>query len=180
MGGLIFLCSYSFWRWSNYFLSSWRVTVLDPGGINIFLFMQFSPLCGLSCLHFYQEWNFQPLWKVKRLEQFTSWKVRVPDCVFLWKIWTPICAYTHTHTQLCTHTFIHKNTCTKTSAITRLSGWLCGGVVWCGVVRCVVVVVSLSLVFSNLKLVRSKGFFRWTSEARDNLMWTIFGKQNCR
>ena len=37
-------------------------------------------------------------------------------------------------------------------------GWL---VVWCGVcVWCVVVVVSLSLVFSNLKLVRSKGFFR--------------------
>ena len=41
--GLIFLCSYSFWRRSNYFLSSWRVTVFDPGGINIFLFMQFFP-----------------------------------------------------------------------------------------------------------------------------------------
>ena len=47
----------------------------------------------------------------------------------------------------------------KTSAITRLSGWLCGWVVWCGVVRCVVVVVSLSLVFSNLNLVRSRVSF---------------------
>ena len=74
---------------------------------------------------------------------------------------TDMCIYTYTYTIM--YTYIHKNTCTKTSAITRLSGWLCGGVVWCGVVRCVVVVVSLSLVFSNLKLVRSKGFF-----ARDN------------
>ena len=47
LGGLIFLCSYSFWRRSNYFLSSWRVTVFDPGGINIFLFMQFLPLCEI-------------------------------------------------------------------------------------------------------------------------------------
>ena len=71
----------------------------------------------------------------------------------------------HVHIHIRIHNYVHihsfiKNTCTKTSAITRLSGWLCGGVVWCGVVRCVVVVVSLSLVFSNLKLVRSKGFFR--------------------
>ena len=122
LGGLIFLWNYSFWRRSNYFLSSWRVTVFDPGGINIFLFMQFFPLCGLSCLHFYQEWNVQPLWKVKRLEQYTSWKVRVPDCVFSWEILTPTCAYAHTHTQLRTHTFI-KNTCSKTNACTRLGGW---------------------------------------------------------
>ena len=40
------------------------------------------PVRGLSCLHWYQEWNIQPLWKVKGLEQYTSWKVRVPDCVF--------------------------------------------------------------------------------------------------
>ena len=34
--------------------------------------VQFLPLCGLSRLHFYQEWSVQPLWKVKRLEQYTS------------------------------------------------------------------------------------------------------------
>ena len=68
---------------------------------------------------------------------------------------TDMCIYTYTYTYTIMYTYIHKNTCTKTSAITRLSGWLCG---W--VVLCVVVVVSLSLVFSNLKLVRSKGFFR--------------------
>ena len=49
---LISLCSYSFWRRSNFFLSSWRVTVIDPGGINIFWFTVL-PLCGLSCLHFF-------------------------------------------------------------------------------------------------------------------------------
>ena len=47
LGELIFFCSYSFWRRSNYFLSSWRVTVFDPGGINIFWFMHFSPLCEI-------------------------------------------------------------------------------------------------------------------------------------
>ena len=45
---------------------------------------------------------------------------------------TDMSIYTYTYTILYTH--IHKNTCTKTSAITRLSGWLCGWVVWCVVV----------------------------------------------
>ena len=39
---LISVCSYSFWRRSNYFLSSGTVAVFDPGGINIFLKYSFS------------------------------------------------------------------------------------------------------------------------------------------
>ena len=89
---------------------------------------------------------------------------------------TDICTHTYTHIhKLCTHTFtkIHLH------IHVRVRGWVAGGVVWCGVVWCgvvrgVVVEVSLSLVFSTLKLVRPKGFFRWTSEARSNPMWTIF------
>ena len=85
--------------------------------------------------------------------------ISVPDCVFFVRnMNTDMCIYTYTFTIM--YTYIYKNTCTKTSACTRLGGWLCGWVVWCGVVRCVVVEVSLSLAFSNLKLVRSKGFFR--------------------
>ena len=84
--------------------------------------MQFFPLCGLSCLHLYPEWNIQPLWKVKGLEQYTLWKVR-----FFREV------YTHTYTHTRTHTF-PKKTCTKTCACARLGGWLCGRVVWCGVV----------------------------------------------
>ena len=45
-----------------------------------------------------------------------------------------MCIYTYTYTIM--YTYIHKNTCTKTSAITRLSGWLCGWVVWCSAVCC--------------------------------------------
>ena len=49
----------------------------------IFFFdIQFFPLCGLSCLHLYLECSIQPLSKVKGLEQYTSWKVRVPDRFF--------------------------------------------------------------------------------------------------
>ena len=44
---------------------------------------------------------------------------------------TDMCIYTYTYTIM--YTYIQKNTCTKTSAITRLGGWLCGWVVWCGV-----------------------------------------------
>ena len=46
----------------------------------------------------FQEGNFQPLWKVKGLERYTSWKVRVPDCVFLEK-------YEHRHVHI--HIHIH-------------------------------------------------------------------------
>ena len=48
---LIGLCSYSFWRRSNYFLSSWTVAVFDPRGTVIFMMYSFFPLRGLSCLH---------------------------------------------------------------------------------------------------------------------------------
>ena len=80
-GRLISICSYSFWRRSNYFLSSWTVAVFDLGGILFFLWYTVFPLCGLSCLHFFGEGNIQPLWKVKGFEQYTSWNLRVPDCV---------------------------------------------------------------------------------------------------
>ena len=156
LGGIISICSYSFWRRSNYFLSSWRVTVFDPGGINIFLFMQFSPLCGLSCLHFCQDGQIQPFWKVRCLEQYTSWKVRVPETVFLWEIWTPTFTHTHTHTQLCTHTFMNIHVQKQV----RLRGWVVGcvvgwcGVVWCGAVCCcrgVLVLGILKLEIGKIK-----------------------------
>ena len=41
--GLISICSYSFWRRPNYFLSSLTVAVLDPGEIMIFFDIQFFP-----------------------------------------------------------------------------------------------------------------------------------------
>ena len=61
---------------------------------------------------------------------------------------TDMCIYTYTYTIM--YTYIHKNTCTKTSAITRLSGLLCG---WCGVVWCSAVCCCRGvLVFGILKL----------------------------
>ena len=72
---------------------------------------------------------------------------------------TDMCIYTYSYTIM--YTYIYKKymyiyICVY--AVGWLVGWsCCCGVVWCGVV---VVVVSLSLVFSHLKLVRSKGFFR--------------------
>ena len=38
----------------------------------------------------------------------------------------------------------------------------------------------LSTFFSNLKMGKIQGFFRWTSGARDNPTWANFGKQNWR
>ena len=122
--------------------------------------MQFFPPCGLSCLHLYPEWNIQPLWKVKGLEQYTLWKVR-----FFREV------YTHIHIHIHVHIHFQKKHVPKH---VRVRGWVVGCVVrWCGVVWCVDVLVSFSLVFSNLKLVISKGFFRRTSEARDNATWEI-------
>ena len=99
--------------------------VFDPGGIIHILFMQF-------CARVHEEGHFQPWWKVKGLEQYTSWKLRVPDCFFVEK-------YEHqlVHIHIHRHSFykyMYKNTCTSSCACTRLGGWLCGWVVWCGVV----------------------------------------------
>ena len=44
LGRLIFLCSYSFWRRSNYFLSSWKVTVLTRAE-SIFFYLCSFPRC---------------------------------------------------------------------------------------------------------------------------------------
>ena len=84
---------------------------------------------------------------------------------------TDMCIYTYTYTIM--YTYIHKYTFTKTSAITRLSGWLCGWVVWCGV-------VSLSLVFSNLKLVRSRVSFGEPLKHVITLCGQFLVSQNCR
>ena len=48
--GLISLCSYSFWRRSNFFTVEW-LQFLIRAELFIFLFTVF-PLCGLSCLRF--------------------------------------------------------------------------------------------------------------------------------
>ena len=73
---------------------------------------------------------------------------------------TDMCTYTYTYISM--YTYIHKNTCTKTSAITRLSGWLCGWVVWCVVVVVVVVVCCcrgvLVLGILNLEIGKIQGF----------------------
>ena len=68
-----------------------------------------------------------------------------------------MCIYTHIHNYV--HIHVQKQVRVRGCCLCGWVVWL-GGVVWCGVVWCVDVVVSLSLVFSNLKLVRSKGFFR--------------------
>ena len=70
--------------------------------------------------------------------------------------------YTHIHIHIHTHIHVHINFQQKhVPKHVRVRGWVVGCVVgWCGVVWCVDVLVSFSLVFSKLKLVRSKGFFR--------------------
>ena len=61
-------------------------------------------------------------------------------------IYTHIHNYAHIHFQ----TYMYQNMCVYAVGV----GFVVG---WCGVVWCVDVLLSLSLVFSNLKLVRSKG-----------------------
>ena len=132
------------------------VAVFDPGRI-FFFCLQFCAR-GLSRPHLYQEWNIQPLWKVKGFEQYTSWKARVPDRVFREKRAknvTPTCTYTHTHTHTdtntcaCTCVFVFFFFCCLVLCHVVFRAWLVGwvvGWVWCGVVwsgRHVVVVVVL-------------------------------------
>ena len=48
--------------------------------VELFLFEMYSfPVRGLSCLHLIIK---KGTFKHQGLEQYTSWKVRVPDCVF--------------------------------------------------------------------------------------------------
>ena len=54
----------------------------------------------------------------------------------------------HVHVHIHINNYVHTFIKIHVQKQVRVRGWLCG---W---------VVSLSLVFSNLKLVRSKGFFR--------------------
>ena len=123
LGGLISICSYSFWRGSNYFLSSWRVTVFDPGGINIFLFMQFFPAVRfvMSTL-FLLSREHSTIVEGQALGTVHIMEDRVPDYV-----------YRRTHT--CTHAY----TCTCVSlfffccVVPLVVGW--GWVGWSGVCR---------------------------------------------
>ena len=87
----------------------------------------------------YWEGNFQPLWKVKGLEQYTSSKVRVPECVLLEK-------YEHQHVHTHIHIFhvrlhihVRVRVClcvfllcgTVSCCVPRVVGWVVGW--WCGV-----------------------------------------------
>ena len=97
----------------------------------------------MACLHLYQEWNIQPLWKVNGLEQYTSWKVRVPDCVFSVRIdqkVTPTCTYAHTDT--CTCVCVRVCLSLLCGAVSRrVSRVVVGWVFGCGAVRCGVCVL---------------------------------------
>ena len=92
--------------------------------------MQFSPLCGLSCLHFCQDGQSQPFWKVRCLEQYTSWKVRVPDFVYRYR-------YSYTYTYTYTYTYKYMYTCKNVYVCVFVFFFFvvvwCRGVVWCGV-----------------------------------------------
>ena len=157
-GGVIFLCSYSFWRRSNYFFKQLKgYSFLTRAESIFFFYAVFPAVWSVMSTLLSRRTNStilegQMLGTVHIMEGTCS-RLRF----FVRNVNTDMCIYTYTYTIM--YTYIHRYTCTKTSAITRLSGWLCGWVVWCGVVRCVVVVVSLSLVFSNLKLVRSRVSF---------------------
>ena len=137
---LISVCSYSFWRQSIFFKAVEGLQFLTWA--DFFSYTVFA-LCGLSCLYLYKEWNTQPLWKVKGLEQYTSWKVRVPDCVFREK-WaksdtdmfmnTDMYIYTYRCMYMCVYVslFFCVVSYRVVSCVARRC-WL-GGWVWCGVI----------------------------------------------
>ena len=117
-----------------------------------FLFFDYTdfPAWFVTSTLCYLEGNVLPLWKVKGLEQYTSWKVRVPECFLLEK-------YEHQHVHTHIHIFhvrVHVNvrvhvclcvflmcgvvSCRVPRVVGWLGGWvvgwLVGWVVGCGVV----------------------------------------------
>ena len=72
--------SFLFWRRSNIFkqLNGCSFSL----GWNYYFLIYSFPARGLSCLHFSQRMERSTMWKVKGFFNRTSWKVRVPDCVF--------------------------------------------------------------------------------------------------
>ena len=136
-----------------------------------FFYLQFCAR-GLPRPHFViRRIFFQPLWNVKGLERYTSWKVRVSDYVFREKyvhIQTHTYIFKYMYIYMCVYvcTYLYKymyiymcmyvcvfffffccvlpcHVVCRASLIGWLSGW-----VWCGVVCCcrhVVVVVVLVL-----------------------------------
>ena len=94
--------------------------------------MQFSRRAVCHVYTFYQELNVQP--KVKGLEQYTSWKVRVPECVLLEKYEHQ---HVHVHIHIHNHAHIHFPKYMYQNMCVYVVGWLVvwlGGVVWCDVV----------------------------------------------
>ena len=87
------------------------------------------------------------------MEQYTSWKVRVPDCVVFVRNVNTGCACAHTHTQFCTHTFIKIHVHIEV----RVRGWVVGCVVgWCGVAKCGGGVLVLGIL--KLEIGKIQGF----------------------
>ena len=75
-----------------------RLQFCDPNGIiTIFLIYTVLRAWSVTSTLCHKEGNFQPLWKVKGLEQYTSWKVRVPECVLLRNMNTNLFIYTYTN-----------------------------------------------------------------------------------
>ena len=125
-----------------------RVQFLTPVELLFYIYKVLRAWSVTSTLC-HKEGNFQPLWTVKGLAQYTSWKVRVPECVLLEE-------YEHQHVHIHIHIHVQRHvffTCVcifmcvyvcdfvfllcgaVSCRVPRVVGWLVGcGVVWCGVV----------------------------------------------
>ena len=141
--GLISLCSYSFWRRSNYFLSSWSITVIDPGGINVFfLIYSFAAVRFVMSALFIKKGTFNHCGRSKAsLVEHHGMYV-----FFVRYKYTYI--YTYTYTYIYKYTYIHMYiymcmcVCVFVFFVVWCRWWWSGvgwgGVGWggCGVVWC--------------------------------------------
>ena len=133
---VISLCSYSFWRRSNNFLSSCRVTVTDLGGINIFLIYSFAAVRFVMSTLFIKKGTFN------HCGRSNVWNSTHHGRYVFQTTHTHTRTRTHTHTY--THTYTHTCTCTCVSLFFFVvwCRWEWGGVGlglgvrWCGVVVC--------------------------------------------
>ena len=128
---LIFLCSYSFWRWSNYFFKAVEGLQFLTRAESIFFYLcSFSRRAVCHVCTCIQNGTFNHCGRSK------AWNsTHYGRYVFFVRF---IHTYIYTYIYTYTYTYISpkKKTCTKTCACARLGGWLCGRVVWCGVVWC--------------------------------------------